>query len=136
MKKFGFAIAIWLALTLTAAAQGPVCATGEQAMMTVELLFGRNIGGRLGVTERRWAEFLAEIVTPRFPHGVTVIDAAGQWRDPEQGRVVHERSKIVMLVIKDDAEAREKVAFVVADYKKRFRQQSVGVLTRPACASF
>jgi hypothetical protein len=136
MGRPGLVGALWLALTLPAAAQGLVCATGEQAMMSVELLFGRNIGGRLGVTERRWAKFLADVVTPRFPHGLTVIDAAGQWRDPERGRVVREPSKIVMLVTKDDAQARDSVAFIVADYKKRFRQQSVGVLTRPGCASF
>jgi hypothetical protein len=136
MARWSLASVIWLALTMSASAQGVVCATGEQAMMTVELLFGRNIGGRLGVTESRWAKFLAEVVTPRFPQGLTVIDGAGQWRDPERQRIVRERSKIVMLVTKDDPPARDRIAFIVADYKTRFRQQSVGVLTRPACASF
>lgn len=126
----------WIALASSASAQALVCGRGEQATMSVEMLFGRNIGGRLGVTERRWAAFVADVVTPRFPQGLTVIDGAGQWRDPERGRIVRERSKIVMLITKDDPQARDHIAVIVADYKKRFRQQSVGVLTRPACAAF
>ena len=30
-----------------------------------------------------WDAFLADTVTPRFPDGLTVLDARGQWRDSE-----------------------------------------------------
>lgn len=33
------------------------------------------------VSDEDWRAFLAAEVTPRFPDGLTVIDAAGQWRD-------------------------------------------------------
>jgi hypothetical protein len=128
------AIVVLLALSCTAQAQGLACRGGESAMVTAELLFGRNIGGRLGVTERRWSDFLAREVTPRFPDGLTVIDGAGQWRG-KRG-LVRERSKLVLIVMPDDDAAREKIAAIVAGYKRRFRQDSVGVLTRPVCAAF
>ena len=32
------------------------------------------------VSDDAWVRFLAEIVTPRFPNGLTVVDANGQWR--------------------------------------------------------
>jgi len=38
----------------------------KKPMVEVELMFGRNIGGKLGVTNARWAAFLAREVTPRF----------------------------------------------------------------------
>ena len=104
-------------------------------MIEVDLLFGRNIGGRLGVTDKRWTVFLASEVTPRFPDGLTVFDASGQWRDAEKKRIVREPSKIVR-IITADADAQAKIDAVVEAYKKRFHQQSVGVVTRPACVSF
>src|SRR5580658_862505 len=33
------------------------------------------------VAEIRWQAFLDREVTPRFPDGLTVLDAYGQWRD-------------------------------------------------------
>ena len=112
-----------------------MCAAPAKAMMRAELMFGRNIGGRLGVTDARWRQFVAQELTPRFPDGLTVIDAQGQWRDPH-GVLVREPSKIVVIVTTDDAGARERISAVAAAYKERFQQRSVGVVTRPVCAAF
>jgi hypothetical protein len=116
--------------------EGLSCPLPSKAMMRAELMFGRNIGGHPGVSEAAFARFVAAEITPRFPAGLTVIDAAGQWRDAATGRVVHERSKMVVLMIGDAPDARERIAAIAEAYKKRFRQQSVGVVTRPVCASF
>jgi Protein of unknown function (DUF3574) len=123
-------------LAAPAAAQNIACTAPQQGMQQVELMFGRNIGRRLGVSNATWSRFLAREVTPRFPEGLSVIDAAGQWQDREHGRVVREPSKLVMIVTADDLASRDKIAAIVAAYKDRFRQQSVGVVTRPVCAAF
>ncbi len=119
-----------------AAAQAVTCAAGANPALEAELFFGRNIGGKLGVTEARWARFVAEEVTPRFPDGLTVLDGTGQWRDTKSARIVREPSKVVVLVLRDAAKAQAQIDAVVAAYKARFRQQSVGVVTRPVCAAF
>ena len=98
-------------------------------------MFGRNIGGHLGVTESRWAAFLAREVTPRFPDGLTVFDTTGQWRDAKTKAVVREPSKIVR-IITADAEAQGKIDAIAEAYKKQFRQDSVGIVSRPSCVSF
>jgi hypothetical protein len=126
--------AVWLADG--AAAQQLSCPLPSKPMMRAELLFGRNVGGHLGVSEQAWRRFVATEITPRFPDGLTVIDTAGQWRDTATGRIVRERSKMVVLIAGDDAGARERITAIAESYKKRFRQQSVGVLTRPVCAAF
>jgi hypothetical protein len=104
--------------------------------LQVEFMFGRNVGGRLAVGETAWSRFLAHEVTPRFPDGLSVFDATGQWRDKARGRVVHEPSKLVMIVTADDAAARDKIAAIAQTYKEKFHQQSVGIMTRPVCAAF
>ena len=36
------------------------------------------------VTAEQWTQFLATDVTPRFPRGLTVWPAAGQWQSAER----------------------------------------------------
>lgn len=127
-------IAATVALALPAAAQE--CSHPAKPMLRAELMFGRHIGGRLGVSERQWTRFVARELTPRFPDGLTVLDAQGQWRDRARNAVVREPSKIVIVLIADEASARERLAAAAAAYKARFKQQSVAVLTRPVCAAF
>jgi Protein of unknown function (DUF3574) len=112
------------------------CSTGASAQLKAELLFGRNIGNRLGVSEDDFRRFLAAEVTPRFPDGLTVIDGRGQYRDGTTGRIVREPSKILVLIIRDEQAEREKLSAIAEAYKTRFRQQSVGTVIRPVCASF
>jgi hypothetical protein len=119
-----------------AVSQGIECAAPQQPMLEIDLMFGRNIGGELGVSELAWSEFLASEITPRFPAGLTVDDALGQWRDPEQNMIVREPSKEVTLIVPASTEVKEKIEAIVAAYKQKFQQQSVGVMMRSACVSF
>jgi len=119
-----------------ARAQDAACVAPQQSMQQIELMFGRNIAGRLGVGEAAWSRFLAREVTPRFPDGFSVLDATGQWRAKDHGRVVRERSKLVIIVTADGATANGRIAAIVTAYKQQFRQQSVGVISRPVCAAF
>jgi hypothetical protein len=112
------------------------CTLPQKPMVEVELMFGRNIGGRLGVTDKLWAAFLAREVSPRFPDGLTVFDTIGQWRDAKTKAVVREPSKIVRIIMPADAQANEKIGAIASAYKNQFRQDSVGIVTRPACVSF
>jgi hypothetical protein len=105
-------------------------------MQQIELMFGRDIAGHLGVGKAAWSRFLAREIMPRFPDGLTVLDAAGQWRDPIRGRLVREPSKMVIVVTAEDAAVRDRIAAIVAAYKLRFRQRSVGVISHPVCAAF
>ena len=72
----------------------------------------------------------------RFPDGLTVLDARGQWRDPARQVLVREPSKLVVIVAADDADTRRRLAEVAAAYKKRFRQKSAGLVLSTVCAAF
>jgi hypothetical protein len=123
-----------IAASIFADAPAFSCNVPLRAMQRIELMFGRNV--RSGGSDAAWAGFVAREITPRFPDGLTVLEAAGQWRDPAAGRLVRERSKLVIIVTPTDASADGKVAAIVAAYKQRFRQKSVGVITTAVCAAF
>jgi hypothetical protein len=132
-----FAIITVAASIASASAQtAPSCYGSQQPKMIAELLFGRDIGNHLGVSNSGWTRFVAREMMPRFPDGLTVTDAVGQWRDRDSGRIVREPSKHVEIVLPGNADDEAKLDAIVAAYKREFRQQSVGVIVRPACVSF
>jgi hypothetical protein len=127
-------------LTIAAALSGCTslpqpCVAPARMMATAEMMFGRNVGSRLAVSDRAFADFLAAEVTPRFPDGLTVIDARGQWRDAG-GALLREPAKLVLLVFADDAQKRADLAAIAEAYKRKFRQQSVLTSVRAGCVSF
>lgn len=114
----------------------PSCPGALKPKLVAQLMFGRDIGNRVGVSDKAWRGFVAREITARFPDGLTVVNATGQWRDPASGRIVGEPSKLVTIVLpgNDDDEAR--LDAVVRAYKRRFRQLSVGLVVQSACVSF
>jgi len=131
------ALSVLIVMRATAlSAQGVSCPAPQNSMLEIELMFGRNIGGKPGVSEAQWRAVLAREVTPRFPDGLTVFEAAGQWRDDKTKALVRERSKIVRILLPADAAADEKIEAIAAAYIKRFKQDSVGIVRRPACVHF
>ncbi len=132
------AVTLTLALALAggAGAQLLDCRGGQHATQVAELMFGRKIGNRIGVSETQWSRFVDREIVPRFPDGLTVFDASGRWRDRTSNRIVREPSKIVQLVLPGAPEDVARLNEIVAAYKQRFKQQSVGVIVRPACVSF
>jgi hypothetical protein len=120
-----------------AIAQGPPCHAPALPMLRIELMFGRNVGDDLAVTEDAWAGFLSNEVVPRFPDGFSVVDAAGPRTDkPTANLFLAEPSKIIIIIAPDHPETEQRIAAVEAAYKKQFQQQSVVVATRSVCASF
>ena len=55
---------------------------------------------------------------------------------PTTNTIVKEPSKDVTIVVPQGEEVKGKIEAIVAAYKQRFQQQSVGVVMRPACVSF
>ena len=106
-------------------------------MLVAELFFGRDKAGRQVVSDAEWADFLRRVLTPQFPDGLTVFDGYGQWRNPATGVIGRSPDvKIVLIAVPRAPELAGRFTAVIDAYKARFRQQSVGVITRDACASF
>jgi Protein of unknown function (DUF3574) len=96
---------------------------GEQSSVTDLLYFGTAKPNGV-VTLEEWAAFLATSVTPRFPTGLTVWQASGQWTN-ENGDVVHEGAFVLSLVHPDDHSSETAVRALTAEYKSRFNQRVV-----------
>ena len=126
-----FVAALLIVQTDLAKAQALSCTPPQKPMLDIELLLGHG-----KASAARWAQFLAREVTPRFPDGLTVYETTGQWRDPATNTITREKSRVLRIIVPADPPVQEKIDAVAAAYKKQFAQKSVGVVTRPVCASF
>ena len=99
------------------------------------LFFERTQGTVEVVSEEAWRTFLADEVTPRFPDGLTVLDAAGQWREVS-GAIVRERTKLLLVLAPPGEDAMQRTDEIADAYKRAFGQSSVPRVVTRACVSF
>ncbi len=110
------------------------CGPLGSSYMRTTLYFGLNRKGG-NISGSQWKAFVRDEVTSRFPQGLTVWEAGGQWRRAD-GTIVRERSKVLLLVHGDDPTVRGAVAEIIEQYKRKFAQESVLWETARVCAAF
>lgn len=110
------------------------CPAGERRSVNELIYFGTGMPGGV-VSVEQWTGFLRDVVTPRFPEGLTSWPASGQWRAGD-GSLTREDSHVLNLVHVADDATEQAVRFIIADYKDRFRQEAVLRVKTHACVSF
>jgi hypothetical protein len=99
--------------------------TGAQKFARTELYFGTAMPDGV-VTEAQFQAFIDEQVTPRFPDGLTIVKADGQFRG-EDDVVVKEQSFVLILLypVESFANGSRRIERIRTLYKEQFNQQSV-----------
>jgi hypothetical protein len=87
------------------------------------------------VTSAQWKDFVDSVVTPRFPEGLTVVEAAGQYRTAA-GIIQHEPSWVLQLVHAEDAATEAAIREIRTAYRTQFKQEAVLRVRSKACVSF
>lgn len=123
-----------LALEGCASLPSTRCSATQEPAIQDTLYFGTGIPGGGTVTAEDWSSFVTAVVTPRFPQGLTVSQAAGQWRG-DDGVIVQESSYVLQLVHPGDAANSQAVAAVADAYKAQFRQEAVLRVSERVCIS-
>jgi hypothetical protein len=111
------------------------CEPGDSALVRDVIYFGRNRPEGGVVSDAEWRGYLDSVVTPRFPDGLTVVEAHGQWRG-RGGAVEREQAEVLTLFHPDDVVSRRGVDELAAEYKRRFGQEAVLRERVTACARF
>jgi hypothetical protein len=112
-------------LCFTLACAPSISSSGTERVTTERLYFGRNTADSLVVTDSAWAGFLTEVVSSRLPGGYTFWLAQGEWRAAD-GRVRREPGFVLEVVhAPQSAAADSAIAGIIAEYKRRFSQESV-----------
>jgi hypothetical protein len=138
MRSAAPILALWvpcIALVVACASPGPLpCAGGQQAMIAEYLYFGTaKPDGQVSADD--WRKFIDEVVTPKFPQGLSVWQASGQWKSAA-GPIVREPSYVLNVAHEGSETAEAAIIGIMKAYKARFRQEAVLRVQSPACVSF
>lgn len=124
----------------SAAMQGDAARPAAARWVRSELYFGlaRADQGQQGAraTEADWQGFLDREVTPRFPDGLTVFDAYGQWLDRRRDSPARLRTKVLVILHEDTPGNRAAIDAIRLAWKAAWHDQSVLLVTERADVSF
>mmetsp|Transcript_36991 Transcript_36991/g.58191 ORF Transcript_36991/g.58191 Transcript_36991/m.58191 type:complete len:199 (+) Transcript_36991:458-1054(+) len=70
-------------------------------------------------------EFVANVCTPLFPSGLTLIPAQGQWQSLVTG-IIGKEPSVLMIVYHEDSESEnDAIQQIVTEYMEQFSQEAV-----------
>jgi hypothetical protein len=100
--------------------------TGSFDFARTELFFGTGRQDAPAVTEAEFLLFVDAQVTPRFPDGLTIIKADGQFR-LSTGEIIKEESFVIVLLhpLEDFRESSRRINRIRRLYREQFQQESV-----------
>ena len=111
------------------------CPAGGDLFSRTELFFGLSRNAGPDITEAEFSAFLDSEVTPRFPDGLTVLDARGQFRGAS-GVTVKEGSKLLILLHGGSSSESASIEAIRDQYILLFQQESVLRTDETDCVSF
>nr|WP_295380620.1 DUF3574 domain-containing protein [Pseudoxanthomonas sp.] len=109
-----------------------------QGWVRSELYFGVGTEGDAAsnISEAQWRAFLDKEVTPRFPDGLTVFDAYGQWLFRGKDGPERLNSKVLVILHEDSPQRRADIEAIRLAWKQATHHQSVLWSRQPAEVSF
>ena len=106
-----------------------------QKMTETELFFGLSKSNGQIISTKDWQAFADTVSAKTFIEGSTIIDARGQWLG-QDGKLVSESSKMLIVISKLNAERSKQINLVREKYKKYFQQESVMRVDKPVRVEF
>lgn len=82
-----------------------------------------------------WDDFLAKEVTPRFPSGLTVFEARGQWRN-KSGEIHRIPTRVLVILHPGSPETNRALEEIRTRFREQFRHESVLRADSPASVAF
>ena len=121
---FGLPVPYFLASGRSRAASVPRPTAAAEEWVRTELYFGTAMPKGV-VKEKEFATFVDEVVTPRFPDGLTLLSGYGQFR-LSTGEIKQETSFVLILFYPEKTNFTEKsIEEIRHIYKMNFQQESV-----------
>ncbi len=106
-----------------------------QVWQRTELLFGLSGPAFKPITPEQFQAFLDQEVTPRFPKGLTLISAYGQYQNAA-GSILVEDARVLVLLYPANPQSHQAIEAIRQAYQTQFAQESVLRVDSPACVVF
>lgn len=104
----------------SAASANPSAPAAASRWVKTELYCGGRLANGSLISPEAWQAFLAEVITPAFPDGLTVLQARGQMKD-SSGTIRRQPTWVVVIVHPTGAASEQRLQAVIAGFRSRFR---------------
>lgn len=121
ISRFATHFTMSLLVTLAIASHG---FAAQATLIQKDLFFGRTTPGGERVSDEQFQAFLDTVITPRFPDGLTILNAKGEFSDPAI-LPIQASSTLVTLFTEDSAQSNTAVNEIVNQYLQQFKQESI-----------
>ena len=91
----------------------------ERSWVKSELYFGARVADGKLISPEAWTAFLAEVITPAFPDGLTVIQANGQMRSSD-GVIRRQPTWVVVILRPTGPLEDQRIRSVISNFRSRF----------------
>ncbi|HSU28761.1 MAG TPA: DUF3574 domain-containing protein [Chitinophagaceae bacterium] len=94
-------------------------------IVETQLYFGQSKPDGSMITDNEWKGFKEIYISRVFKEGSTVVNASGNWFDPESRKLIAEPTYVVIYFYKPSALISKQIDSLRNAYKTMFKQQSV-----------
>ena len=127
--KLASALGILVPATVTGGAYAQSTPPADANGLKTEIYFGSDLGDGKAVSQEAWEGFVADVFVPRFPAGITVVEALGRGR-ATVGPLTGTRVLVVVHPGGPDTQAR--LSEIRAEYSRRFGTAGQLQIEQPA----
>lgn len=92
-----------------------------------EIYFGSSTTGGQIVGEQAWEDFVSQVVMPRFPSGLTILEARGR----SGGSAALDRVRLLVLVHPNNQDVQTRLGEIKMEYRKRFGSARIFHVDQP-----
>gem|GEM_PF-45951 len=110
------------------------CGAGQNKSVSETLYFGTGKSDGQ-VSDEQWQSFVEDVITPRFPQGLSIWKAYGQWQSAA-GNIIQEDSYVLNVIHHGEPASDVAIAEIMNNYKQQFRQEAVLRVESAVCASY
>lgn len=112
------------------------CPYSELEWLETKLFMGLSTSGGSAVSKREWDKFVTDHFVASFPHGFTIVETTGYWRDRITKSTVYENGKQVVILHEATPDNEVMINEIAEKYRSQFDQQSVLISSSKAGVRF
>lgn len=102
-----------------------LCSCTVSNMVQTDLYFAQKRPDGSLISEADWQRFRNNQIAKVYKEGCTVINASGNWFDPDTHQLITEPAHLVIYYYKKSAQKSQQIDSLRYWYKQLFQQQSV-----------
>ena len=125
---------IMVGLSACASPMTQSCGVGQHQNISEMLYFGTGMADGQ-ISNEQWQSFVDDVITPRFPQGLSIWPVYGQWQSAS-GTIIQEDSYVLNVMHAGEPGSEVAITEIMSSYKQQYQQEAVLRVQSKVCVSY